>query len=193
MQDPRDSYRRLFFEIIDLISNQLSDRFSSMEKFNFLDLLNPEKYVAHKLKFPDTNFEVLKQTYPTKFDFTRLRNELVVMYGLEGDDFKGKLPHQLVSHMRSIGVHKGVPELYNLACLFLTIPCTTASVERSFSALKRIKSYTRVTQGQTRLSALSLISIEKETLCRLEKLPDFYSQVTDDFTSQERRMEFTFK
>ncbi len=45
--------------------------------------------------------------------------------------------------------------------LLLTLPITVASGERSFSALKLIKTYLRSTMNQERLSALALISIER--------------------------------
>lgn len=44
--------------------------------------------------------------------------------------------------------------------LLLTLPVTVASGERSFSALKLIKTYLRSTMSQERLSGLALISIE---------------------------------
>ncbi len=45
--------------------------------------------------------------------------------------------------------------------LLLTLSITVASGERSFSALKLIKTYLRSTMKQERLSALALISIER--------------------------------
>lgn len=44
--------------------------------------------------------------------------------------------------------------------LFLTLPVTVASAERSFSKLKIIKSYVRNSMGQNRLCDLSLLAIE---------------------------------
>ncbi|KAK7170655.1 hypothetical protein R3I94_000757 [Phoxinus phoxinus] len=44
--------------------------------------------------------------------------------------------------------------------IFLTIPVTVASAERSFSKLKLIKSYLRSSMGQSRLSGLAILSIE---------------------------------
>ncbi|GFW46217.1 uncharacterized protein TNCV_2813131 [Trichonephila clavipes] len=44
----------------------------------------------------------------------------------------------------------------------LTVSVSTASVERSFSKLKLIKTYLRSTMSQERLSALSVLSIEAE-------------------------------
>nr|CAI5854570.1 unnamed protein product [Callosobruchus analis] len=54
-----------------------------------------------------------------------------------------------------------LPELYKLLSLVLSIPVTSASVERSFSAPKRIKPYNRSKMNQDRLSDLSLTAIEK--------------------------------
>jgi len=46
--------------------------------------------------------------------------------------------------------------------LFATISSTTASEERTFSALKRIKTNCRFTQGQDRPSSLRILSVEKK-------------------------------
>ena len=44
----------------------------------------------------------------------------------------------------------------------MTIPVTSATAERSFSVLKRIKTYLRATMGQERLTHLAVLSIERE-------------------------------
>ena len=44
--------------------------------------------------------------------------------------------------------------------MFLTLPVTVATAERSFSKLKFIKNYLRNSMGQERLNALALLSIE---------------------------------
>lgn len=44
--------------------------------------------------------------------------------------------------------------------LFMTLPVTVASAERSFSKLKLIKTYLRNTMGQNRLCGLALLAIE---------------------------------
>ena len=55
-----------------------------------------------------------------------------------------------------------VPDVATAFKIFLTIPVTVASAERSFSKLKLIKNYLRSTMSQERLSALSILSIENE-------------------------------
>ena len=46
---------------------------------------------------------------------------------------------------------------------FNLIPTSSCSAERSFSALRRIKTYLRDTIGDERLSAVAILSIERET------------------------------
>lgn len=87
-----------------------------------------------------------------------------------------------------------VPEVTKLLQLVLTIPATTASVERSFSALKWIKTYSRIRADQGRLSSLAIISIETERLLKLRaNREEFYSSVTDVFIQQDKMMDFVYK
>ncbi len=55
-----------------------------------------------------------------------------------------------------------VPDVVTAFKIFLTIPVTVASAERSFLKLKLIKNYLKSTMSQERLSALSILSIENE-------------------------------
>ena len=52
------------------------------------------------------------------------------------------------------------PEVCNAFLLFVTIPVTTANVERSFSKVKLIKTYLRNSMGQERLRNLAILSID---------------------------------
>jgi len=52
--------------------------------------------------------------------------------------------------------------------LFLTLPVSVASAERTFSKLKLIKSYLRSTMGQERLKNLVFISIERVRAKKIE-------------------------
>ena len=59
-------------------------------------------------------------------------------------------------------------EVCSAFLIFLTLPVTVASAERSFSKLKLIKSYLRSTMSQERLSGLAIISIENARATQLE-------------------------
>lgn len=179
-------------EIIDTITVQLDERFGNIKKLEFLRLLDPSQYKNYQKNFPDTALENLKQhCYGDLFNLVLLKNELCVLYTFE--DMAGKKPYELVRYLKDENLDAALPEVYKLGVLILTIPSTTASVERSFSALKRIKTYQRSTQGQERLSSLSTLSIEQMLLCEIKSDATFYDDVINVFIRQERRMEFIYK
>lgn len=63
--------------------------------------------------------------------------------------------------------------------IFATIPVTTASPERSFSTLRRLKNYMRSTMGQERLNGLAVLNIHKE-------IPVNISEVINIFSTSKR-------
>ncbi|XP_059208909.1 protein YIPF7-like isoform X2 [Centropristis striata] len=50
-------------------------------------------------------------------------------------------------------------DLYKLLCISLTLPVTSASCERSFSCVRRLKTYLRSSSGDARSSNLGLLAI----------------------------------
>lgn len=123
--------------------------------------------------------------------YTRLINELTVLY--RSTDFNDKEIFELFVYLKKHELDEALPEIYKLCSLIVSIPYTTASVERSFSTLKRVKNYARNTMGEERLSALALISIEKEFLKSLRDEPDFYEKVLKKFCTKNRRIDLVYK
>lgn len=60
------------------------------------------------------------------------------------------------------------PNMETLLQIFLTIPVSTTSGERSFSALKRVKPYLRNSMGEKRFNSLALLYIEQDVMNELE-------------------------
>ena len=54
-----------------------------------------------------------------------------------------------------------MPELQKVLQIFTSIPATSCSSERSFSALRRIKTYLRNRIGQERLTSIAVLNIER--------------------------------
>ncbi len=94
--------------------------------------------------------------------------------------------------MHSNHLGEGIPELFKLFNLIVTMPSTTASVERPFSALKRIKTYQRNT-SEIRLSGPAVMSVEKSLLEKLRNSKEFYRNITDEFNKKDKRIELTYK
>ena len=79
------------------------------------------------------------------------------------------------------------PNLLKLLQITLTIAVSTAECERSFSAMKRIKTYIRSTMTNERLSDLAVLSIEKELSKTLN-----LEEVVNIFASSNHRISLTF-
>ena len=54
------------------------------------------------------------------------------------------------------------PEFSSVVHIHAVIPATSCCAERSFSGLRRLKTYLRSTMGQQRVSNIALINIERE-------------------------------
>lgn len=59
------------------------------------------------------------------------------------------------------------PNLYKFMQVAITIPVSSATCERSFSTMRRIKNWLRSSMLQQRFSNLSLLNIEKDLLQEL--------------------------
>ena len=60
------------------------------------------------------------------------------------------------------------PQLTKLIRIAMTIAVSTAHCERTFSALKRIKTYLHSTMGEQRLSDFAVLSVEREISSSLD-------------------------
>ena len=60
---------------------------------------------------------------------------------------------------------KGFAIIVKLLTIALTLGVSTATCERSFSNLKRTKTYLRSTMSDSRMNDLAILSIEKDLSC----------------------------
>ena len=91
-------------------------------------------------------------------------------------------PLQLLNKLHDVRLESLFPNVCISLRIFCTLPVTVASAERSFSQLKRIKSYSRSTMAQERLQGLALFCIESE----LAKTID-YDSIIATFASRKDR------
>jgi hypothetical protein len=76
--------RRLYNQILDMITNQISNRFKDFEQLNFFNLMINDKFLTFKQQFPDNLLKKLLDNYPQFFDNDKLENELRVLYSDPG-------------------------------------------------------------------------------------------------------------
>ena len=80
------------------------------------------------------------------------------------------------------GSNKGQKTFYGQLCwLAPVIPFTNAASERSFSVMKRLKTYLRSTMTESRLNHLMISSIYKEMLDGIDTTVAAREEVNTDF------------
>jgi hypothetical protein len=132
----------------------------------------------------------LAQNYGVHFDFACLRSEMTAVYS---DPEFSRSMWELHEYIRTQELHDVFPEIHNLSKLILTIPATISSTESSFSVLKWVKNYLQNTQGQERISSLSLLNIENCLLDKLMSNKNFFNEVIDIFAGKTRKIKLQYK
>ena len=101
----------------------------------------------------NANIKFVSEFYDV--DSELLSSEKAIFENLDADDLcaQGNSAATMVKTMYQNGVHEVLPVAYKVFTILATIPATSCSAERSFSALRRMKTYLRSTMGQERLKA----------------------------------------
>uniref|UniRef100_A0A1X7U5U3 TTF-type domain-containing protein n=1 Tax=Amphimedon queenslandica TaxID=400682 RepID=A0A1X7U5U3_AMPQE len=170
---PSEVYRVMYYEIIDKILVELDHRFGDHRPIlQALAALSP-----NSPSFLDPVI-ILPIVEAYKLDQSVLWSQLDVVKVMCKDK---ETVEDILLVIGKAGVFAEATKLYKIA---LTIPVASASAERSFSVLNRVKTYLRATMSQQRLSNLSVLAIEHD-LSNSQTLD--YEQVVDTFMVQNPR------
>lgn len=199
---PEAYHRHLFFELLELVNGEISKRFDqksmavprAIEKV-LLDACSTSREDSSSTELPVIPTEVT-ELYQRDLDMKKLARQLLLLPELIAAAKKtpelGNLD-SVVSLTTIADVMCTVPlakimfaEIDKLLRLYMTIPVTTASGERSFSTLRRIKTYLRSTMTQERLNSVMMMHAHKAEVDKL-----VMTDLAQVFISQnERRRRF---
>lgn len=134
------------------------------QKFGFLYINTTRSDIVKSVN-------LILQTYSEDLDY-ELVDELVHFQELKEIVFpesKCKIvdPQSQLKYLRNMDIRHTFPNIEILLQIYLTMPCTNCSSERSFSALKRIETRLRSCMTQERLDGLSLLTIESDVTSSL--------------------------
>ena len=181
---PYDHYRRaIYLPFIDYMSAELESRFSQQSALAIkLCCLIPKYMMTHHVQFEEIKDSLAMYLEILPSDL----NDLEQQYELWHEKFIDVPPSELPSTIsKSLDECSKTftPGIYALLQIFATVPVSTATAERSFSALKLLKTYLRSTMVQDRISSLALIYIHKDLKIDIEN-------IIDKFALQSRRLKF---
>lgn len=167
-KSPEDYFRRsLYIPFLDHVLSELRHRFSdnSMPKLVHLREL---------LKGSDASRTLILTAAEGEEAQSTLLGAEIDRWILMAPPFKSVEEALAFSKTR-------FPELERLLEILLTLPVTNAEAERSFSVLKRIKTYLRSTMVEQRLNGLALLAVHRE-------LDISVQEVIEVFSRKERRL-----
>lgn len=168
---PESYYRvTIFIPFLDNFIDQLHDRFLSHKNIlsSFTCLFpNSDFKISNDV---EESFKLLSEMYKDIIYENNLGDISEYSRNVELQLWQNSFKHQ----SDIIQTKKTVTDLYfqcdpqiypiisKLLQIFITLPVTTATGERSFSTLRRLKTYLRNTMGQNRLNSLALLNIHRD-------------------------------
>ncbi|KAL4107988.1 hypothetical protein QTP88_018253 [Uroleucon formosanum] len=172
--------RSQYFEIIDNIVMEMNRRFKQTELIEAVEACNPSSKMF--LDF-DTLIKLPGISKDNQF-IEKLRAQCDLgkkMFAADSNSIEAYLS------IKSMGA--SFLQLEEVYRRILVIPISSATAERSFSTMRRIKTYNRSTMTGKRLHNLALLSIEREKSEELIQNPD---EILNEFASNKlRRLNFS--
>ena len=169
---PVDHYRRVYYEAIDLITTCINNRFDQPGYKIYRNIENLLLKAANTENY-DEELKFVTQFYSSDFDGYLLKTQLEVLSTDFAANSESRENYQLsdvieLLKCKSEAQKDMLSEVCILLKLLLVMPATNAISERSFSALRRVKSYLRSTMNQDRLTHLMVLHIHKELTDKLD-------------------------
>ena len=190
---PQEYYRRLYYEVLDLLVNELSRRFDQktfdiLEEFErlLLDSCNGTTVL------PSSSF---KKMYQSDISMDRLSLQLPMLPDLvKTANEKHNMGIRRVTSINTLCevfekcsfAKTMLSEVSKLLRIYLTVPLSSATAERTFSSLRRLKNYLRSTtqrrfnhlmllhSHKDRTTSIDLVKIAKEFIAKNSRRNDFF-------------------
>ena len=191
---PADLYRRKYFEVLDVVCEEIKRRFDQkdlkvvadmesllLDSANGLIRVVPESIVSMYCSrdLDKEHLAIHLRMLPDVIKQCNSKSVFVIK--------KVTSIHTLCDVLNFCGGGKQLlSQVHTLLQLFLTVPVTTATSERTFSGLRRLKTFLRTSMTQDRLNHLLLLYCHKAHIDLID-MP----RVASEFVSvNERRLQY---
>ena len=182
-----DHYRRVYYEALDLIVNCITSRFQQEGYKIYSNLENLLLKSARKVDFQE-ELDFVCSFYKEDFNKEQLQLQLNILPSALSGDVENNF-HSILASYRKLSSAKQLlmAQISILLHLILVMPATNAVSERSFSALRRVKTYLRSTVTEKRLNNVMILHVHKDYTDELSLV-----EVANDFIqgSDHRRNYF---
>ncbi len=172
---PSDYYRTEFYKVLDVADMQFRERFEQegMQMLRHLEqVLLTGKIHGVVQQYPEINPDNLKvqlALFRMKYSFQSSTEIVAVLQGMNPE------------------VRGLFEQVETVARLLLVVPVSSAESERSFSSLRRLKTWLRSTMTQTRLNSVAVCHVHKDKLDRVNR-----KKIAEQFVSCKEGRKSTF-
>lgn len=190
--DPKINYKvNVFFSILDTTLSSLDERFKELKRFNniFGFIYKMFRLTQEELRISCENLSFHLKDESRKesdIDANDLFDEINCLkcHMPESTGENDLDPQVILQYILENQLISTFPNIAVTIRIFLTLPVSVASGERSFSKLKLIKTYLRSSMAQERLSYLAIMSIESEIMDSIS-----LDELIKDFAEKKARKE----
>ena len=184
-----EQMRRSYYAAIDAILTSLNDRFEQ-EDLSLLKTI--EQILLNATKTRGVSLDGLTSSLVDKDALKIQLDDLPTILGLYNIEQKTKITE--VTQISTIAeifnampsAKKQCSEVHKLIMLYYTVPLASASCERTFSCMRRLKTWLRSNSGGNHLNNIMFANIEKQYLDMVN-----INQVACEFSqANERRIKY---
>ncbi|OCT92858.1 hypothetical protein XELAEV_18015924mg [Xenopus laevis] len=169
-ESPKEKWRsQLYFHVLDTMLGECHRRFAA-------ETMEIAKSVDAVLKCDTSGLDGLLNKYSHVLNInTKLSLTEMALIKID-------IPEITLENLKGAASTKFYPNFTKLFKLALTLPTGTATCERSFSAMRRVRNWMRTTMCQERLYSLCLLHIESDLTSQLN-----IQQIIDTYDSKSKR------
>ncbi|XP_060865965.1 zinc finger MYM-type protein 1-like [Metopolophium dirhodum] len=182
----QNEFKKDIFEVYDRILTELSNRFENMSEINEnFGFLYGSSLTDHSMDYIQKCAADLSLKYKTDLNSSDFISEIKDFKSQAFSllpDLRAATPLALLQLITTYSLRAEYPNVEIALRIFLTLPITVATCERSFSKLKLIKNYLRSTMGQDRISDMAILSIEHTVVNTLD-----INKLIEDFAGKKAR------
>ncbi|XP_068127350.1 52 kDa repressor of the inhibitor of the protein kinase-like [Hyperolius riggenbachi] len=182
--------RTIFVPYLDSLISSLDNRFGEQNRVNFslFALCPAQMSKMNRLDFATHIMEVNKV-----YEIENLNTEALTWFDMwSNKNIAKNTENVLKDGLAGLLTYTDLfPAVREALLIALTLPVTTCTVERSFSTMRRVKTWLRSTMTDGQLSGLCMMSVHRAKI--LEQKSELIEKVINHFAQDERRVQLLFK
>ena len=156
-----EHYRQIYFEGFDLITETISNRFDQTGYRAYRCLENLVIKAANSMDYTD-DLKSVVDIYGEDINESNLKIQLETLASTISEKVSNVFEVKQYLTQLSDAQKVLLNEIINVMKLIMVMPATNSTSERSFSAMRRVKSYDRQCMTQERMNNLMILNVHKE-------------------------------